>query len=105
MDSVWPERKRCRKCRRYFGPLVLDGKFCSYHCAGHDVPSIDPADWPRGHRRWDHPNIQWVEKVPYLSEEEALRTGHRVRAYRCGYCLMWHRATVRPVRLTKFLVS
>jgi len=93
--TLYPARQRCRKCRRYFGPLVVDGQWCSYHCAGKDVPSDDPNEWPRQHYRQGFGPR--VAKVAYLCEADALASpGGRAAVYRCTYCWMWHRASVWP---------
>lgn len=89
-DVLYPARKRCRRCRRFFGPLVVAGLWCSYHCAGHDVPSTDPADWPRRH----FVPATMKEKRAYLSAEEAAAQPHGA-VYLCSYCLTWHISSPR----------
>lgn len=99
LTTRYPTRQRCRnrKCRQFFGPLVIDGQWCSYVCAGVEAPSTNPNDWPRQH--FKIATGRRVAKVPFFTEWEALAShGTRragVEAYRCDYCLMWHRATVR----------
>lgn len=97
---LFPARKRCMRCRSFFGFLVLAGLWCSYECAGHPVPSSDPADWPREHRLvW---RLQRAKRA-FDSEDEA--NGWTVRqgktAYPCGYCLMWHVGTTRSGDLSR----
>lgn len=90
----YPSRRRCRKCRRYLVPPVIDGQWCSYPCAEARPPSSNPNDWPRRH--FQRARGVRVEKVPYSSAFEALAArGGAAEAYLCDYCLMWHRATAR----------
>ena len=93
---LWPARVRCRACRRFFGPLVLDGQWCSYACAGHPEPSADCMEWPRQHFRFAYRRGRLVRiaKLALPSEAQALRESRKT-AYRCDYCLMWHRATIK----------
>lgn len=97
LTARYPARKRCRnrKCRKFFGSLVLDGQWCSYACADHPAPSVHPSHWPRQHFKLVTGGRR-IAKVPYASEMEALAAHYgSAQAYRCDYCLMWHRATVR----------
>lgn len=91
-DVLYPMRKRCRRCRRFFGPLVVAGLWCSYHCAGHPVPSDDPAEWPRHHLVPSRPP---KPKRQYLSEAEAAARPHGA-VYLCWYCLTWHISSPKP---------
>lgn len=91
---LYPQRKRCYRCRRFFGFLILAGLWCSYRCAGHPEPSRNPAAWPRGHF------VPWgwgrrKAKKVFDDEAEALEYPTRgdKSAYLCGYCLTWHIGT------------
>lgn len=92
--TLYPQRQRCRACRRYFGPLVVRGQWCSYHCAGMDVPSSDPADWPRQHFKRRSVSGPRFPKTSFNSEAEAAeRMRHmneQLTIYQCRYCGTWH---------------
>lgn len=96
MTSLYPKRQRCAACRCFFGPVVLAGQWCSYECAGHPAPSLNPARWPRSHYRTGKTNLsqnQRFAKTPYLSLAEAefvTLEGSGLQAYFDDYCLMWH---------------
>src|SRR5699024_11285255 len=55
-ETLYPRRQRCKACRKAFnrtdpvdgGPVVLDGLYCSYRCAGAATPPTDPA---KAHRQ------------------------------------------------------
>jgi hypothetical protein len=102
---VWPERQRCRHCRRYFGFTVIQGLYCSRECAGLPTRS-DPvpfrgnlADLPRECR-----NTNWRgarPKVRYVSEQDALEVADEMdstrrklrpdaKVYQCSHCGYYH---------------
>lgn len=95
---LYPVRQRCRKCRRFFGPLVVDGLYDSWECAGRTPPEQESESWPREHFRWSVPWWQGrqskVEKAAFETEAEALAEPNKT-AYVCSYCHKWHRATLR----------
>lgn len=92
--TLYPDRQRCRKCRRFFGAAVIRGQWCSYHCAGMDVPSDDPADWPREHYKRTRISQPPVPKSSFNSEAEARaripRGDASLTLYVCKYCGTWH---------------
>lgn len=84
-ELVYPERRRCRACRSYFGFIVIRGQFCSYRCADMAEPSQDPMSWPRSHR------YGLKEKRFFLSREEAEEVCQPDKGvYLCDYCGTWH---------------
>lgn len=91
-ELVWPERKRCRACRKYFRKIVLRRLYCSYECAG--VPEPDPDIRPRQ----CFSKVPWIgfqPKRPFFSPEEALTnhaalTNPEMKAYECPRCFMYH---------------
>lgn len=95
---LYPERKRCAKCRRYFGPIVISGLWCSRKCAGAAEISADPKDWPREHFSWGGhgrvPRAKTDFQLPTVARREAKRYGKE--AYQCGYCLGWHIGSPAP---------
>lgn len=87
--KLYPKRKRCLKCRNYFGPLVVAGLYCSYACRGGEVPRLG-VDRPRQCRR-----VGGRAKRAYLSEAEAAAALVELRdpelcAYQCYNCQNWH---------------
>ncbi len=92
----YPDRKRCARCRRYFGFLVVKGLWCSYACARLPNPALVlPDDWPREHyskrggvRR---PKRAWRDQR--AAERAAKLNGKQ--AYVCGFCNEWHIGTSR----------
>lgn len=99
---IFPERKRCRACRNYFGFLVVDGMYDSYACAGRPDPEdAPPESWPREHRttrvRWNGERII-VAKRDFQTWKSAKRWAkvHGKQAYRCGFCNGLHIGSLRP---------
>jgi hypothetical protein len=86
--KLYPQRKRCLKCRKFFGPLVVAGLYCSYTCRGGEVPRRG-VDTPRQCRRQGG-----KPKRAYMSEAEAQAAaeelGDGLTAYQCFNCQLWH---------------
>lgn len=85
--KLYPKRQRCLKCRRYFGPLVVLGLYCSFSCAG---TKINPGgtDNPRAcenngqgkrKRRWDS-----MEEAAAFAARDATGELNAYQCYRCG---------------------
>lgn len=93
---LYPDRKRCLACRRYFGFLVVDGLYDSWECAPRGRPSDNPEDWPREHYV-PLPGGVKREKHSYWYRSGAERAADRQGkgAYRCGYCRNYHIGTNR----------
>lgn len=86
---VWPDRVRCRRCRRFLDATVLLGMFCSYDCA--DLPEPLPlAEAPR--QCVFGPRAKRRYKARYRSAEEALAhcRDPKMSVYLCGNCYQWH---------------
>lgn len=99
---LYPDRKRCMTCRRYFGFLVVDGLYDSYECAGRPNPDDTPPDlWPREHYV-PRPGGERRPKAAFLSEKAAQRAAerHGKEAYRCGFCGDWHIGSRSPLITT-----
>lgn len=94
---LYPERKRCAACRKYFCWSVIDGLYDSRECAGLEPLSDDPADWPREHYVRDH-DRPVRKKVDWLYEDRAKRKARKEgkEAYRCNYCFGWHIGSRNP---------
>lgn len=90
---LFPERQRCRRCRGYFGFLVIDRQYCSYDCAGVSAPDVT-----------EHPRSCWTDKNDpkycYFSPDDADRAARafnanrdpreRLHSYYCDRHHMWH---------------
>jgi hypothetical protein len=98
IQLLYPQRERCRTCRRYFGFTVISGLYCSRVCAGLPPDSNpvvpfpedeDPASLPRECR-----NTGWrgaKPKVRYATladAQEVVAEMNRAsaEAYVCGHC-------------------
>lgn len=93
----YPDRKRCYRCRSYFGFLIVDGLYDSFECAGRPDPDADPERWPREHFSWS--NGERRRKRSWASERAAGSAARKrdKSAYRCGWCGGWHIGSLRPV--------
>lgn len=90
-EKVFPERLRCKTCRKQLDKVVLDGVFCSYRCAKLPTPSNKVADAPRHCKR--QVNNVWGWKTRYRSEGEVpqkLRNDPGTNIYRCDSCHFLH---------------
>lgn len=93
-ELIYPDRQRCRTCRRYFGFEVLFGLYCTRDCAGLGPVPSNVEDWPRQCRSFDRRAGAWQPKVPFRTEEEAREAATRQDTwYRCDSCGSWHIAT------------
>lgn len=115
-ELVYPERQRCRACRRYFGFEVIQGLYCRRECAG--LPSLpDPSrqpeafgpvpdapvlDLPRCCRTVHRRNRAARPKVRYLRPEDAsavrscMTSETLPEIYQCPHCSYWHLGTWHP---------
>lgn len=99
---LFPERKRCRTCRSYFGFVVIDLMYDSYICAGRPDPwNTPPDEWPREHRswrrRWDGKRLI-VPKADWGTWRRAERAAKKrgKTAYRCTFCNGLHIGSTNP---------
>ena len=100
-ETLYPNRQRCKTCRKSFGTTVLDGLFCSYRCAGLPVPSRSVEDAPRHCKRLVN-NI-WGWKTKYTFEggvPQKYRDDPSTNIYRCDYCHFLHIGHDRPAEVT-----
>ncbi len=106
---LYPERQRCRACRRYWSLSVpLRGMYCSPECAGR--PSIPTSEFngvqipPRTCRqrlKINGPNTvpQVVWKAVFASEADAMKVAKKSdSAYECPNCWYWHLTSISPER-------
>lgn len=90
----YPERVRCLKCGRFFGPLVIDGLYDSYECAGRKDPADVPeAEWPRKH--YYPKEGRRIPKRAFNGPEEGSRLARLLGKdlYPCDFCGQWHIGT------------
>lgn len=95
---LYPDRKRCRKCRSYFGFLIVDRLYCSYACAGVPAPPLwdpnNPLIYPRKCRTAIPPYTDtWKPKQRFDTPEEAekaLLQAPGKEVYHCDFCRHWH---------------
>jgi hypothetical protein len=90
-EWLYPARMRCRACRKFFGPVVVKGQYCSYECAGErDPATVPPSEWPRKHIiKWGWPP---QAKRQYFCEGDAKAARNKAdqNAYLCDFCWHWH---------------
>lgn len=101
---VYPERKRCARCRSYFCWMVVFGLFCSRECAQIPPISSDPQDWPRHHYAIRPDSGDRKEKRVFPSVNSARRFLKRNRIqgkeiYRCAYCWELHIGSPDPEKV------
>lgn len=94
---LYPERKRCRRCRRYLTLTIIDGLYCSMECALQTPDDeadclIVPRECRVAKRRKGGPK-RWYFKRRYhslyqLIGEALPNAGESI--YRCGYCGFLH---------------
>ena len=88
---IYPDRKRCYRCRKYLGITIIDGLYDSYACAGRPHPDRAPPEtWPRQHFVWV--NGQRRPKAVWDDQRQAQRAAKRNNkdAYVCDFCGCWH---------------
>jgi hypothetical protein len=96
LDHVYPQRKRCARCRSYFCWAVIAGLWCSRECARLPVVSADPLDWPREH--YSVRDGVRREKRAFQSVAAGKKWAKRQGkdAYRCTYCWEVHIGSPMP---------
>jgi DNA-binding XRE family transcriptional regulator len=90
-DTLFPTRKRCKKCSKKLEAVVLEGLYCSYSCAGAPQPFSKPEQAPRGCRVERDGGWQWKQKFRYEGEVPAkLRQDPATNIYSCEHCRFLH---------------
>lgn len=105
-ETYFPERLRCKTCRKNLSNVVLDGLYCSYRCARLPEPSSRIDDAPRHCKRFVDGVWGWKTKYTY---EGAVPVKYRndpsTNIYRCDYCRFLHighnRIQEEPERLRR----
>lgn len=99
---LYPERKRCRTCRRYFAFIVVLRQDCSEECAGLPEYPRSAEELPRRCRVWDSRESCWRPKIVYWTEPDAQRAARKQRSfwYLCdretGGCGEYHLSKLSP---------
>lgn len=95
--TQYPQRQRCKTCRKGFGNLVIAGEFCSYRCGGFPEPAKNIADAPRGCKR--EVNGSWGYKTKFKSPSEVppkYQNDPSTNIYLCDNCRHYHIGHSRP---------
>lgn len=88
---IYPQRTRCKECRKKLETTVLKGVYCSYRCAGKPAISTKVADAPRSCKRevkgvWEFKKrYRHVGEVPLNLQEDPA-----TNIYECPHCLFLH---------------
>jgi hypothetical protein len=90
---LYPERVRCRTCRRYFGFLVILRAYCSEECAGKPERPIGVENLPRSCRVWR--DGVWEAKAVFFTPRSAAKAAkkNKIHWYLCEAedgCGMYH---------------
>lgn len=90
-ETLFPQRLRCKTCRKNLDKTVLDGLYCSYRCASLPQPAPSVLDAPRHCKRAIDGIWGWKTKFRYENEvPEKLRLDPATNIYRCDYCHFLH---------------
>lgn len=107
-ETLYPERQRCKTCRGAFKTHILKGLYCSYKCAKHPEPELDPAKAPRecAYER----DGKFVSKRKFRCESEipdSIMSRPDVSVYTCSNCLYLHTGTAvkRELKASKSIGS
>lgn len=95
---LYPDRQRCRACRRYFGFEIILRQWCSEECAGR---AYNLENAPRSCKVWDRELGEWRWKRVWWHEREAKRACRKKGAadwYRCDGCWGYHLTKINRAR-------
>lgn len=104
VETLFPERQRCKTCRGSFKSHVLNGLYCSYKCAKHPLPTTDAAKAPRECAYPRDGSAVFKRKFRCESEiPNTIMSKPDVSVYRCSHCLYLHTGTAvaRTVKASK----
>lgn len=90
-EKIYPERQRCKTCKKGFKELVLEGLYCSYRCGRFANPSASIDLAPRSCKR--QVNGTWGYKTRYKSQQEVpekFKNDPSTNIYICENCHMYH---------------
>lgn len=95
--SLYPNRQRCKKCRKSFTDIVVAGEYCSYRCGGFPSPAKTIAEAPRGCKR--EVNGSWGYKTRFKAPSEVppkYQSDPSTNIYLCDNCRHYHIGHSRP---------
>lgn len=93
---LYPDRQRCRTCRRYFGFVVILRQWCSEECAG---VSYNLENAPRSCKVYRERLGGWIWKQTWWSERAVKRACRKKGAgswYQCDGCWGYHLTHYTP---------
>jgi hypothetical protein len=96
-ETLYPQRQRCKTCRKGFTDIVLEGLYCSYRCGKFTAPTSNIEDTPRSCKR--EVNGSWGYKTRFKSEQEVpqkYRDDPSTNIYICDNCHTYHIGHSRP---------
>ena len=96
-EKLYPERQRCKTCRKAFSDQVLASLFCSYKCGGFPLPAKNISDAPRSCKR--EVNGAWGYKTRFkapMEVPEKYQKDPSTNIYLCDNCKMYHIGHSRP---------
>lgn len=96
-EILYPERQRCKTCRKGFSSQVLGGMYCSYRCGKYPTPAKTLTEAPRGCKR--QVDNTWGYKTRYNAPSEVpvkYRNDPSTNIYLCDNCRTYHIGHSRP---------
>lgn len=96
-EKIYPERQRCKTCRKKLESIILEGMFCSNKCGKLTPAAKTIAEAPRGCKRqldgkWDYKTrYVYPNQVP-----EKFKADPTTNIYLCDNCHCWHIGHSRP---------
>lgn len=90
-EKLYPERTKCKKCRKTLNSVVIDGLYDSYTCAGLPAPENNVEKAPRHCKRMI--DNRWGWKTKYRSADEVpvhLSSDPATNIYVCDNCHFLH---------------
>lgn len=90
-ETIYPERQRCKTCRKKLEDNVFVGMYCSYRCGKLPNPAKNITEAPRGCKR--EVNGQWGYKTRYKSPKmvpEKYQIDPSTNIYLCDNCQTYH---------------
>ena len=90
-EILYPDRQRCKTCRKGFQDIVLEGLYCSYRCGRFSTPASTVDEAPRGCKRIV--NGVWGYKTRYKAVAEVpekYKHDPTTNIYLCDNCHTYH---------------
>ena len=90
-ETLFPQRQRCKTCRKSFTDIVLAGVYCSYKCGKFSAPAKTIDDAPRSCKR--EVNNSWGYKTRFKAPSEVppkYQNDPSTNIYLCDNCRTYH---------------